>query len=162
MSTIRYKSPDYFLLDELLTDEHKLIRGAIRDWVNGAVMPIIDEANLKHEFPVHLVKELGGISEDEYELLERAFELARLKQKYAVPYSVALYNLQKKNAFAEGCKNERLSRETGETFNPAKNPYIATSLLRLLNIGGQNPPLNLSVQGKLPGWENNYDKLYDL
>jgi len=61
MSTIRYKSPDYYLVDELLTDEHKLVRGAIRDWVNRAVMPIIDEANQKHEFPRHLVKELGEI-----------------------------------------------------------------------------------------------------
>jgi glutaryl-CoA dehydrogenase len=61
MSTSRYKAPDYYLLDELLTDEHKLVRQAIRDWVNGAVMPIIDEANHKHEFPVHLVKELGAI-----------------------------------------------------------------------------------------------------
>jgi len=58
---MKYKSPDYFLLDDLLTDEHKLIRGAIRDWVNGAVMPIIDEANQKHEFPRHLVKEMGEI-----------------------------------------------------------------------------------------------------
>ncbi len=61
MATIRYKSPDYYLVDELLTDEHKLIRGAIRDWVNRAVMPIIDDANQKHEFPRHLVKELGEI-----------------------------------------------------------------------------------------------------
>jgi glutaryl-CoA dehydrogenase len=61
MSTIRYKSPDYYLLDELLTDEHKLVRGAVRDWVNRAVIPIIDEANQKHEFPGHLVKELGEI-----------------------------------------------------------------------------------------------------
>ena len=103
----------------------------------------------------------NGVSEDEFELLEKAFELARMKQKYAVPYAVALYNLQKKNAFAEGCNDERLTRETGETFNPAKNAYISTSLLRLLNIGGQNPPLNLSIEGKLPGWENNYEKLYD-
>jgi glutaryl-CoA dehydrogenase len=61
MATIRYKSPDYYLVDELLTDEHKLIRGAIRDWVNRAVIPIIDDANQKHEFPRHLVKELGEI-----------------------------------------------------------------------------------------------------
>jgi glutaryl-CoA dehydrogenase len=58
---MKYKSPDYYLLDDLLTDEHKLIRGAIRDWVNVAVIPIIEEANQKHEFPRHLVKELGGI-----------------------------------------------------------------------------------------------------
>ena len=61
MSAIKYKSPDYYLLDELLTDEHKLIRGTIRDWVNGAVIPIIDEANQKSEFPGHFVKELGEI-----------------------------------------------------------------------------------------------------
>jgi len=61
MSTIRYQSPDYYLVDELFTEEHKLIRGAIRAWVNRAVIPIIDEANQKHEFPRHLVKELGEI-----------------------------------------------------------------------------------------------------
>lgn len=103
----------------------------------------------------------NGISESEFELLEKAFEIARLKQKYAVPYSVALYNLQKKNARAEGCDDERLTKETGETFNPAKNPYITTGLVRLLNMGGHNPPIDLSVRGTLPGWENNYGKLYD-
>jgi glutaryl-CoA dehydrogenase len=61
MATSRYKPPDYFLVDELFTDEHKLIRGSVRDWVNRAVMPVIDEANQKHEFPRHLVKELGAI-----------------------------------------------------------------------------------------------------
>ena len=61
MSTARYKSPDSYLVDELLTDEHKLIRGTVRDWVNRLVMPVIDEATQKHEFPGHLVKELGNI-----------------------------------------------------------------------------------------------------
>ncbi|MEI6576267.1 MAG: 3-hydroxyacyl-CoA dehydrogenase NAD-binding domain-containing protein [Bacteroidota bacterium] len=102
----------------------------------------------------------NGIAEDEYELLERAFEVARLKQKYAVPYAMALYNQQKKNAFLEGCNDERLTKECGETFNPEKNPYISTGLLRLLNMGGHNPALDLSVRGNLPGWENNYLHLY--
>jgi len=139
--------------------------GAVQELVRlGFGDSLIDELFLQG-LTANRAYELGlsnGISEDEYELLERAFELARLKQKFAVPYSVALYNLQKKNAFSEGRDDERLTRECGETFNPSKNPYISTALLRLLNMGGQNPPLNLSVQGKLPGWENNYDKLYDL
>ncbi len=101
------------------------------------------------------------ISENEYELLEKAFEVARLKQKFAVPYSAALYNLQKRNAFNEGVNDARLVKETGETFNPAKNPYVSKGLLRLLNMGGQNPPLDLSVQGELPGWKNNYIQLYE-
>jgi len=101
------------------------------------------------------------VSESEFELLEKAFEVARLKQKFAVPYSVALYNLQKKNAFNEGINDERLTKECGETFNPAKNAYISTGLLRLLNMGGKNPPLDLSVKSDLPGWNNNYEVLYD-
>ena len=56
-----YKPPDYYLTDELFSDEHKMIRSAIRDWVNKAVIPIIDEANQKHQFPRHLVKELGEL-----------------------------------------------------------------------------------------------------
>lgn len=101
------------------------------------------------------------IAEDEFELLEKAYEVARMKQKFAVPYSVAIYNLQKKNAFNNGINDNQLTKEVGETFNPAKNPYISTGLLRLLNMGGKNPALDLSVQGNLPGWINNYDTLYE-
>ena len=56
-----YKPVDYFGVDDLLTDEHKIIRGSIRDWVNRSVIPIIEEAAQKHEFPQHLFKELGEI-----------------------------------------------------------------------------------------------------
>jgi len=28
-----FESPDYYQLDELLSDEHKLIRATVRDWV---------------------------------------------------------------------------------------------------------------------------------
>ena len=61
MSTIRFIAPDYYLADELLTDEHKIIRKAVRDWVNRAVIPIIDDACQKHEFPKHLIKEMGEL-----------------------------------------------------------------------------------------------------
>ncbi len=138
--------------------------GAVQELVRlGFGESLIDELFLQG-MTAKRAYDLGlsnGIEEDEFTLLEKAFEVARLKQKYAVPYSVAIYNLQKRNAFNEGCNDERLAKETGETFNPEKNPYISTSLLRLLNIGGNNPPLDLSVKGKLPGWENNYDSLYE-
>jgi 3-hydroxyacyl-CoA dehydrogenase/enoyl-CoA hydratase/carnithine racemase len=103
----------------------------------------------------------NGIDESEYKLLEKAFELARLKQKNAVPYALALYNLQKQNAFNEGVNDARLTKETGETFNPEKNPYISTALLRLLNMGGPNPPVDMTPRGILPGWVNNYANLYE-
>ncbi len=56
-----YKPADYFGVDDLLTDEHKIIRSSVRDWVNRSVIPIIEEAAQKHEFPQHLLKELGHI-----------------------------------------------------------------------------------------------------
>jgi glutaryl-CoA dehydrogenase len=38
-----FESPDYYLLDELLTNEHKLIRASVRDWVKREVSPIIED-----------------------------------------------------------------------------------------------------------------------
>lgn len=56
-----YTHPDYFQLDELLTDEHKLIRDSIRSWVKKEVSPIIEDCAQKAEFPKHLVPQLGEI-----------------------------------------------------------------------------------------------------
>ena len=56
-----YKPADYFGVDELLCDEHKIIRSSIRDWVNKSVVPIIEQAAHTHTFPVHLIKEMGEL-----------------------------------------------------------------------------------------------------
>ena len=61
MSQDLFQAPDYFLLDELLTEEHKLIRDAAREWVKREVSPIIEEACQKAEFPKQIVKGLGEI-----------------------------------------------------------------------------------------------------
>jgi glutaryl-CoA dehydrogenase len=56
-----YESPDYYQLDELLTDEHKLIRLTVRDWVKKELTPIIEEYAQKAEFPKQLIKGLAEI-----------------------------------------------------------------------------------------------------
>lgn len=56
-----YNPHDYYLVDELLTDEHKIIRKAVRDWVDRSVTPIIDDYAQRHEFPKHLIREMGDI-----------------------------------------------------------------------------------------------------
>ncbi|MDB5109731.1 MAG: acyl-CoA dehydrogenase [Mucilaginibacter sp.] len=56
-----FESPDYYLLDELLTDEHKLIRKSVRDWVKKEVSPIIEDYAQKAEFPKQLLKGLAEI-----------------------------------------------------------------------------------------------------
>jgi glutaryl-CoA dehydrogenase len=56
-----FESPDYYLLDELLSDEHKLIRASVRDWVKKEVSPIIEDYAQRAEFPKQLIKGLGEI-----------------------------------------------------------------------------------------------------
>lgn len=53
--------PDYFLIDQLLTEEHKLIRQSVRDWVESFVMPQIDQAAQDHHDLPNLMRELGAI-----------------------------------------------------------------------------------------------------
>ena len=56
-----FQSPDYYLLDDLLTNEHKLVREAARAWVKKEVSPIIEEYAQRAEFPKQIVKGLGEI-----------------------------------------------------------------------------------------------------
>ena len=56
-----FQAPDYFQIDDLLTEEHKLVRNSVRDWVKKEVSPIIEDYAQKAEFPKHLVKGLAEI-----------------------------------------------------------------------------------------------------
>jgi glutaryl-CoA dehydrogenase len=58
-----FQSPDYYNLDDLLTEEHKLVRDSARAWVKREVSPIIEEYAQKAKFPKHILKglaEIGG------------------------------------------------------------------------------------------------------
>ena len=59
--TDMFQSPDYFLLDELLTEEHKQIREAVRAYVKKEISPIIEDYAQKAEFPQQIVKQLGDL-----------------------------------------------------------------------------------------------------
>ena len=61
MSKDLFQAPDYYLLDELLTDEHKLVRDAAREWVKRAVSPIIEAYAQKAEFPTEIINGLAEI-----------------------------------------------------------------------------------------------------
>ena len=55
-----FEAPDYYQLDELLTDEHKLVRDAARQWVKREVSPIIEDYAQRAEFPKQII---GGLAE---------------------------------------------------------------------------------------------------
>ena len=56
-----FEAPDYYNLDELLSEEHKLVRDAAREWVKRDVSPIIEEYAQKAEFPTQIIKGLADI-----------------------------------------------------------------------------------------------------
>ncbi|MFL9845478.1 acyl-CoA dehydrogenase family protein [Flavobacterium rhizosphaerae] len=56
-----FQAPDYYQVDDLLTDEHKMVRDAAREWVKREVSPIIEDAAQKAEFPKQLIKGLADI-----------------------------------------------------------------------------------------------------
>ena len=61
MSTDKYQAHDYYMMDDLLTEEHKLIRDTARAWVKKEVSPIIEEYFEKAEFPAQVIPGLGEI-----------------------------------------------------------------------------------------------------
>lgn len=61
MASDLFESPDYYNIDDLLSEEHKLVRTATRDWVKKEVSPIIEDYAQKAEFPTQLIKGLAEV-----------------------------------------------------------------------------------------------------
>ncbi len=61
MATDVFQSPDYYNVDDLLTEEQKHIREAVRNYVKKEISPIIEDYAQKAEFPQQIVKQLGDL-----------------------------------------------------------------------------------------------------
>ena len=59
--TDNFQSPDYFNIDELLTEEQLLIRESVRNYVKKEISPIIEDYAQRAEFPQQIVKQLGDL-----------------------------------------------------------------------------------------------------
>lgn len=57
----QFESPDYMNIDSLLSDEEKMIRSAVREWVSERVMPIIEDAYMEAKFPKELMPEMAEL-----------------------------------------------------------------------------------------------------
>ncbi len=57
----KYNHHDYYVIDELLSEDHLLARDAVRSWVKQEVTPIIEAYSEKAECPKHLFKGLAEI-----------------------------------------------------------------------------------------------------
>ena len=56
-----FVAPDFYQLDNLLTDEHKLIRDSIREFVKKEISPIIEDCCQKAYFPEYMVGKFGEV-----------------------------------------------------------------------------------------------------
>ncbi|HSK11648.1 MAG TPA: acyl-CoA dehydrogenase family protein [Phnomibacter sp.] len=56
-----FQSPDHYLLDELLSEEHIMVRDTVRAYVKKEISPIIEDFAQRAEFPEHIVKQLGDL-----------------------------------------------------------------------------------------------------
>ncbi|PCE66103.1 acyl-CoA dehydrogenase family protein [Sediminicola luteus] len=56
-----FEAPDYYNMDDLLSEEHKLVRDAARQWVKRDVSPIIEDFAQKAEFPTQILSGLAEI-----------------------------------------------------------------------------------------------------
>ncbi len=55
----KFKEVDFYYIDNLLSDEEKMVRDTTREWVEDKVLPIIDVHHRNHTFPVELIPEMG-------------------------------------------------------------------------------------------------------
>jgi glutaryl-CoA dehydrogenase len=52
---------DYYDIDSLLTEEHRMIRDTVRNFVESEVLPIIEEHNQAMTFPMELIPRIGAL-----------------------------------------------------------------------------------------------------
>ena len=57
----KFEGVDFYVLDELLSDEERMIRDTVRSWVDERVLPIIAEYCRKGTFPMQLVPEMAEL-----------------------------------------------------------------------------------------------------
>ncbi len=56
-----FESPDYYQIDDLLSEEQRMVRSVVRDYVKKEISPIIESYAQKAEFPIQIVKQLGDL-----------------------------------------------------------------------------------------------------
>jgi 3-hydroxyacyl-CoA dehydrogenase/enoyl-CoA hydratase/carnithine racemase len=113
---------------------------------DSAIVEVFDQGMTADR--AHQVGLSNAVFDDELMALRRGYERARLMAKDA-PYSRALFKQQ----LARGTDDEALAKESGEVFNPKRNPFVSTGLLALLDRGGRAPKMNYACADiELPGW----------
>jgi len=57
----RFQGIDYFDIDSLLTEEERMVRDTVREWVDEKLLPIINDAYIERRFPRELIPDMAEL-----------------------------------------------------------------------------------------------------
>ena len=57
----RFEGIDFYDVDSLLSEEERMVRDTIREWVEDRVVPVIGDAYVERRFPTELIPEIGDL-----------------------------------------------------------------------------------------------------
>ncbi len=57
----KFQGVDYYDVDSLLSEEERMVRDTVRQWVDDSLMPIIEEAYIEKRFPKELIPEMAEL-----------------------------------------------------------------------------------------------------
>ena len=57
----KYEGIDYYEVDSLLSEEERMVRDTVRDWVSDNLIPIIEEAYIGRKFPKQIIPQLAEL-----------------------------------------------------------------------------------------------------
>ena len=55
----KFRGVDYYAIDELLTEEQRMMRDAVRDWVEAKFLPVVSQHHREGTFPIEVRRDLG-------------------------------------------------------------------------------------------------------
>jgi len=55
----KFRGVDYYGIDDLLTEEQRMMRDAVRDWVEAKFLPVVSQHHRDGTFPMELTTDLG-------------------------------------------------------------------------------------------------------
>ena len=55
----KFRGVDYYGIDGLLSEDERMIRDTVRDWVESEFLPLVTDAHRQGTFPTHLIPKLG-------------------------------------------------------------------------------------------------------
>src|SRR5437867_10893681 len=57
----KFRGVDYYGIEGLLSEEERIVRDAVRDWVEAEFLPVVTEHHRAGTFPVSLIPKLGEL-----------------------------------------------------------------------------------------------------